>query len=328
MSASSPDPQWSATLAAAYERESSYLWGLGYRLTGSAAQAEDLVQETFVRALRRPPADQAAPLRPWLRRVATNLGIDALRQRQRRRYDGPWLPEPIDTATLVDPDADVEDASLRREGLTLAFMALLEVLSPQQRAVVVLRDILGLSVAETADALEVGESNVKVAHHRARLKLAGPCEPTTPTLGEVRRSRELLEVLFAAIAVGDERRVLGLLDAEVRVTTDAGGVVRAARRVITGPLDVTRLLVGVARKGPPVLGVRHREINCLPALDVDFAPVDARTAGRIIVQGQVINHHWQLAGILMFLAPAKVAAVDRPPWLRPLTPPSGLRDRG
>lgn len=86
---------WSATLTTAFDRKSSYLWGLGYRLTGSAALAEDLVQETFIRALRRPPKDRKAPLRPWLRRVATNLGIDALRRRKRRPYDGPWLPEPI-----------------------------------------------------------------------------------------------------------------------------------------------------------------------------------------------------------------------------------------
>src|SRR5262245_56378130 len=83
-----------------YTAHRAFLWGLCYRLTGSAADAEDLVQETFVRALARPPARRDLPWRPWLVQVALNLGRDLLRRRRRRRYEGPWLPSPIETEDL------------------------------------------------------------------------------------------------------------------------------------------------------------------------------------------------------------------------------------
>jgi len=317
-----PASPWTTTLAAAFERDARYLWGLSYRLTGSASLAEDLVQETFVRALRRPPARAELPLRPWLRRVATNLGIDALRRRQSRPYDGPWLPEPIDTARLTAPGPDVEDASICREGLTLAFIALLEVLSPQQRAVVVLRDALGLSVAETAEALEVGANNVKVAHHRARRKLAER-SAYAPDVDQRARHGELLSELFVAIGGGDERRVIELLAADVRVLSDGGGVVRAARRVVVGARDVTRLLVGIARKGAPPVGVELREINCLPAFDAIYGPGDPRGASRAIFQG-VLGPNGRFSELHIILAPAKTAAVERAPWLLPLVCPAEL----
>ena len=318
-------PSWSAILATAFDRESSYLWGLGYRLTGSAALAEDLVQETFIRALRRPPKDRKAPLRPWLRRVATNLGIDALRRRKRRPYDGPWLPDPIDTAQLSDPGADVESASIHREGLTLGFVALLEVLSPQQRAVVVLRDVLGLSGAETAAALEVGANNVKVAHHRAKERLARATIEAPDAL-RVDHHRQRLGELFAAIAAGDEDRVLALLDTDVRVVSDGGGVVRAARRVVIGAGDVSRLLIGLARKGAPPVGISLREINCLPAFDITYAPGHARAARRAIVQGVLDIAGQRFVRLDMVLSPHKVMAVERAPWLRSLTRPPALVD--
>ncbi|MCB9569022.1 MAG: sigma-70 family RNA polymerase sigma factor [Myxococcales bacterium] len=318
---------WRRSLAAAYGRDAGYLWGLGYRLTGSAALAEDLVQETFVRALRRPPADRGAPLRPWLTRVAVNLGIDALRRRRARAYDGPWLPEPIDTAALVDPGADVEAQSAGREGLTLAFVALLERLSPQQRAVVILRDVLGLSVGEAAAALGVAEGNVKVAHHRARARLGVTLEPSAPAPTVCERHQALLGALFAAIAAGDQAQVVGLLASDVEVITDGGGVVRAARRVVRGADDVARLLLGLARKGPPVAGMRMREINCLPALEIDAAADDPRNASRMIFQ-VVVGADGAIAQILSVLAPAKLAGLGRGPWARPLVAPASLGGMG
>ena len=97
-----------------YDEHRPALFGLCYRMTGSAADAEDLVQETFRRAIERPPADPEAPLAPWLKRVATNLCIDALRRRQRERYFGPWLPTPIDTERVRD---DLEPGPEARYGV-------------------------------------------------------------------------------------------------------------------------------------------------------------------------------------------------------------------
>src|SRR5262249_61740237 len=90
-------------LSAAFAEDRRFLWGLCYRLTGCAADADDLVQETFVRAIERPPARRDQPWRPWLVRVALNLGRDLLRRRRRRRYVGPWLPSPIETGDETSP---------------------------------------------------------------------------------------------------------------------------------------------------------------------------------------------------------------------------------
>ena len=92
----------SADLAQAFESENRKIWALCYRMTGSAADADDLVQATFERALERPPRDTTRPWRPWLMRVAVNLARDGLRRRRRRVYKGPWLPEPFDTDDLVE----------------------------------------------------------------------------------------------------------------------------------------------------------------------------------------------------------------------------------
>jgi RNA polymerase sigma-70 factor (ECF subfamily) len=187
---------------------------------------------------------------------------------------------------------------------------------------VVLRDALGLSVAETAEALEVGINNVKVAHHRARQKLAD-ASARAPDVDQRARHGALLGELFVAIGGGDEQRVLELLGADVRALSDGGGVVRAARRVVVGARDVTRLLVGIARKGAPPVGVELREINCLPAFDAIYAAGDPRGASRAIFQG-ALGPSGQFSELHIILAPAKTAAVERAPWLRPLVCPAAL----
>ena len=106
-----------ARIEDAFREHRSFLWGLCYRLTGNAADADDVVQETFVRALRSPPARTDEPWRPWLVRVALNLGRDVLRRRRRRRYDGEWLPSPI--ATEDEPSI----RSRGRPGATTAWRA-------------------------------------------------------------------------------------------------------------------------------------------------------------------------------------------------------------
>ena len=171
MSEPSPD------LAREYGAHRAFLWGLCYRLTGSAADAEDLVQETFVRALSHPPARTDEPWRPWLVRVALNLGRDLLRRRRRRRYVGPWLPSPIETEDVppsFEPAGDESPAARYDllESVSFAFLLALEALTPAQRAVLLLRDVFDYSVRETARALGFTEANVKTLHLRARRALA------------------------------------------------------------------------------------------------------------------------------------------------------------
>ena len=128
----------------AHER---FIWGLCYRMAGNAADADDLAQETFVRAWERPPARTDEPWRPWLVRVAMNLSRDLLRRRKRRGYEGPWLPSPIETGDEFTPPSyepvDEEGNPAARydmlESASFAFLLALEALTPAQRAVLLLR---------------------------------------------------------------------------------------------------------------------------------------------------------------------------------------------
>src|SRR5262245_34556558 len=156
-------------------------------MTGSAADADDLVQETFARALVHPPAGE---VRPWLSTIAVNLARDHLRRRRRIAYDGPWLPQPIEATPDESPSAAARYGTM--ESVTFAFLLALEALTPQQRAVLILRDVFDYSVAETAAALGLSEPAVKTTHHRARRALepydATRCPPTPALAAQARAS--------------------------------------------------------------------------------------------------------------------------------------------
>ncbi len=162
--------------AQTYDNDKRFLWGLCYRMTGSATDADDIVQDTFVRALEKPPINLEAPLRPWLVKVALNLSRDQLRRRRRREYFGPWLPSPVvtegDSQLELDEPTAPEMSPVARydlhESVTLAFLLALEALTPAQRAVLLLRDVFDYSTSETAKTLQMTEINVKVTLHRAR----------------------------------------------------------------------------------------------------------------------------------------------------------------
>ena len=176
---------------ALFRSHREHLWGLCYRMTGSAADAEDLVQQTFERAIERPPPDTSRPWRPWLARVATRLAIDALRRRQARRYVGPWLPTALETPTgescgeLASPEADAETRYGLRESVSLAFLRALEALTPAQRAIVLLRDVLGYSGPEAAELLEVVDAMLSrfAASEPERLERGGMRRLMSAALG-------------------------------------------------------------------------------------------------------------------------------------------------
>jgi len=288
------------------------LFGLCYRMTGSAADAEDLVQETFRKALERPPPDLERDLRPWLLRVATNLCIDKLRRRQRDRYFGPWLPEPVDTERVV---ASLEPGPEARydlvESATSAFLVALEALDPKQRAVVVLRDVLGLSGPETAAALDTSAGNVRVILHRARRALAdydATRRPITPELRD-RTARRLREML-ARMAVGDLEGVAKLLTDDVTSVHDAGGEFISALRVHRGVDDVIDLYRNILPEhGWPTLLV-ERELNGLPAMVIRHAERDDPRIARCFVVWVELASDGRIAGLRSVLASAKLGAVD------------------
>jgi RNA polymerase sigma-70 factor (ECF subfamily) len=228
----------------------SKLWWLCYRMTGVAADADELVQETFLRVLESPPADQSRELLPWLRRIAVNASRDLLRRRKLRSYVGDWLPSPVELDELPDEALSPAAHYGQRESLSYAFLIAIEALSEQQRAVLLLRDVLDYSVLETAQALGLSESNVKTSHHRARAALRTyEQDRRPPDIAREGQTRAAMVRLMACVALGDAQAVEALLAESVMAINDADGEFHAAGRPVFTRHRVARMFV---RLGPRV----------------------------------------------------------------------------
>lgn len=250
-------------------------------MLGVAADADEVVQETFVRALERPPADTGRPLGPWLMRVATNLCRDRLRSRRRRGYVGSWLPGPVPDALLVDLGTP-ESRYGARESASFAFLDALEALTPTQRAVVLLRDVLDADLAETAETLGSTPGAVKVAHHRARAALAryerGRARPPPAEEAMMRFQR-----LLMAIGAGDVAAVRAELSDDAVAKNDAGGRYLAARMPVVGAEKVALFLVKLTRLSPGLYRYRMLLVNGLPALLAEREDPPAHHAPRWVL---------------------------------------------
>ncbi|WP_426756289.1 sigma-70 family RNA polymerase sigma factor [Myxococcus sp. Y35] len=309
-----------AEAARAHER---FLWGLCYRMTGVSADADDLVQETYARALASPPARQEE-LRPWLTRVAVNLARDLLRRRKREGYVGPWLPSPLDTGEDELPPPGVE-ARLPGGGSTeghyallesvsFAFLLALEALSPKQRAVLLLRDVFDYTVREVAEALHMSESNVKVVHHRARAAMAAydraRCLPTRELQA---RSRAALEGFLGALLSGDVAAAEAVLASDVSALSDGGGQVRAARVPVLGLQRVFLLYRRLLElRGPPE-AMELRMLNGLPAMVAVYPPSkrDPMLGTRLVLRVE-LGEEGRITQVHSILADHKLAGLGMP----------------
>jgi len=290
------------------ERHRPLLWNLGYRMTGSAADADDVVQEAFVRALEHPPqwvADDA-PIRPWLVRVTMNVARDLLRRRKRREYVGPWLPEPVDVESVPGPPPDWPEARYgAAESSSYAFLLALELLTPLQRAVLLLRDVLDLDLRETAAALDTSEGAVKAAHHRARKALESYDRAReVPSAELVERSRVALARLRSALAAGDAQAFAALLTDDVRTFNDAGGRYLAALKPIFGRDKVARFYLALASGGRTWRGDLLLA-NGLPALLLDLENPPQREAPRALIRVELARDD-RIREIHVVLAPKKL----------------------
>lgn len=293
-----------------YRAHEHHLQALCYRLTGSTADAADLVQETFTRFLERGPADRDRDVRPWLVRVAVNLARDRYRQRRRRAYVGLWLPAPIDTdaAPWMIDDADLEATYAARESVQLAFLVALEALGPNERAVLVLREVLDYSAREAADALSLSEVNVRTLHARARRKMSAYDATRTERAGDDVQ-REALGQLMMALASGDADQLAAVLAADVRTRTDGAGVVRAALREIAGAPKVARFYLGLMRKvGGGEMSAELRHVNGQPALVLTLADARPRWASRMVFTVDA-DRAGRVRRIWVLMAPDKLAGL-------------------
>lgn len=299
-----------ASHEALFAEQRPRLFGLAYRLTGSAEDAEDVVQEAFVRLLDGGPALAGGERAFWLVRVTTNLALDALRRRKRRAYAGPWLPSPVDAAgeLAAAPDARYD----RLESATFAFLIALEALGPRQRAVLLLRDVVGAPAREVARILELSEANVRVIHTRARRAMESyDRQRCVPTAELQARHRAALEGLLSALLAQDVSAVEAWLAEDARTVTDAAGEYTALASELVGRARVARLYLQATRtrqtSGPRM---ELRVLNGLPALVTRLESPVRRQAPLSVISLE-LDDDGRIARVLTVLAPRKLAALAR-----------------
>jgi RNA polymerase sigma-70 factor (ECF subfamily) len=301
--------------AGLFEEHRRFLWGISYRLTGNAADGDDILQETFVRAMVKPPADLGRDWRPWLARVAINLGRDLLRQRRRLGYTGPWLPSPTEQEPPAHEPSDAGRGPEARyellESASVAFLLTLEALTPMQRAVLLLRDVFDYSVREAAEACAISETNVRTTHRRARSAIeryeSARCRPTPES---IERGLVTLEQFMTSVAAGDVAAVESLLSEDVRSLSDGGGEFSAALKPVVGRRQVAALFIGIARRSAPVVATEYRVLNGLPTLVVERLP-KLGFASKFTVQVET-DQEGRLSHFYIVLASRKLTAVGAP----------------
>ena len=259
--------------APVFEEWRSLLFGIAYRMLGSAADAEDMVQETFLRWLQR-DEQEVRSVRAYLVTIVTRLCIDQLgsARAQRVTYTGPWLPEPV----TMDDTSALEQA----DTLSLAFLVLLEELTPPERAAYLLHDVFGYRFDEVAEAMGRTTVGCRQLAARARQRIEDRRQRFD---ADARHGRELTRQFVAACATGDLEGLMEMLADDVVVWTDGGGVVRAAMRPVVGPYRSSRFLVNVARRlhGTPREVMDGDDVVATLALDI--------RAGKVVGVRSVTN---------------------------------------
>jgi RNA polymerase sigma-70 factor, ECF subfamily len=247
-----------------FESYRLYLFAIAYRMLGSAMDAEDMVQETYLRYQGTPP-ETIRSLKAFLTTILTRLCMDQLQLARRKRevYVGPWLPEPILTTTTPaseDPAERVE----REESISLAFLLLLEELQPFERAVFLLHEVFEYDFAEIATMLDKSEAACRRSFSRAKKHLTEH-RPRFPASAQTHR--QLLNGYLQAVQGGDMTPLMNLLSENVTLWADAGGKLKqAALRPIVGRDAVARFSLGTRRFWPANARVEEGEVNGQAAL--------------------------------------------------------------
>ena len=247
-----------------FSRHRSLLFTVAYEMLGSAVDAEDMVQETWLRWERVDAADIQDP-RAYLVRIVTRQSLNRLRTRSRRREDyvGDWLPEPLLTS------ADVADDVELAENVSMAVLTVLETLTPLERAVFVLREVFDIPHTEIAEALERSPAAIRQIAHRAREHVHAR-RPRIPVTGA--EHAHAVDCFLTALRGGDVAGLLEVLAPDVVLVSDTGGLVPALQRPVSGATKVARLLVRVA--------------DALPAAELEPLTLNGSAAIRIVLDNQ------------------------------------------
>jgi RNA polymerase sigma-70 factor (ECF subfamily) len=277
------------------------LFGIAYRMLGSRGDAEDVVQDAYVRwhqadhdAVRSPEA--------WLVTTVTRLAIDRLRalKKERETYVGPWLPEPLTIQAPPPPDRHLELAS----DLSVAFLVLLERLGPEERAAFLLHDVFDCGYGEIARLLEKSEASCRQLVHRARERVRR--DQKRFEVSAAARVR-LLKRFAAAVDTSDEAALLALFAPDATWTADGGGRVAAARQAIVGAERITKLVLGLQEKFYRGKGSMHlATINGEPGLLV-------RLDGRINAVISIATDGERILEVYAVVNPDKLAVTNEEP---------------
>ncbi|KUH95137.1 RNA polymerase subunit sigma-24 [Mycolicibacterium acapulense] len=236
------------------------LFTIAYEITGSATEADDVLQESYLRWAEVDLA-KVHDTKAYLAQLVTRQSLNALRAQSRRReeYVGPWLPEPL-LLDAHDPSSDV----ILAESVSMAMLVVLETLSPDERAVFVLREVFGFGHDEIAEAVGKSAAAVRQMAHRAREHVQSRRKRFEPVDPKV--SMEITERFFAAASSGDVDALLEMLTDDVQWTADSAGKVSAARRPVVGADKVARVLIGLVRVAGEAGRVEPAMYNNAPAL--------------------------------------------------------------
>lgn len=273
------------------------LFGVAYRMLGSATDAEDVLQDAYLRWQGQTEGEVASP-RSFLTTVVVRLGIDHLRSARVRRaaYVGPWLPEPL--ATDDDDPALVAELA---DTLSLAFLVLLEELSPLERAAFILREVFAYTYAEMAPMLGRSEGACRQLASRARRQIA---ERRRRFDADRRQGEQLADRFVTACAGGDVQALLGLLADDVVVWTDGGSTAKAAPRPVVGASRAARFLINTAKRLSPGSAVRYASINGQPGIIIEEAGAPITAAVLDVIDGVV-------SGVRVVANPDKLEALTK-----------------
>jgi RNA polymerase sigma-70 factor (ECF subfamily) len=270
-----------------FDRCRSRLFGIAYRMLGTRDDAEDILQEAYIRWHKTDASEIDAP-EAWLVTVVTRLSIDRLRKAsaERETYIGPWLPEPIITGPSPEDEAELAST------LSLAFLKILEQLSPAERAAFLLHDVFDFDYQEIAHITGKSEPAARQMIHRARERVRAGKPRFEVDRAEHKR---LVEKFHAAAYAADERALLNLFSSEISVVSDGGGKITAARKVVRGVTKVMRLFTVAFRSISDHVTTEIVEINGEPGIVeyYDGQPFAATTFsihdGKIVEMFRVMN---------------------------------------
>jgi RNA polymerase sigma-70 factor (ECF subfamily) len=281
----------------AFVAHRNLLFTVAYEMLGSAADAEDVLQETWVR-WSGVALDTVRDPRAYLVRIATRQALGRLRTLRRRKesYVGPWLPEPVLTTADVAEDLDLADS------VSMAMLLVLETLAPTERAVFVLREVFDLEYDQIAAAVDKSEAAVRQIAHRARVHVA---ERRPHNIVSPAETRDVLAAFQRAIETGDKQRLLDLLAPDVVLLADGGGVVQAAKVPVVGA-DTVALVLG---KISGSAALHPAQVNGHPALIVRIAGELDTVIAMSIAGGRV-------TGLYAVRNPDKLSHMDRETELR------------